>query len=172
VLPITSSFVLNPFPGVLVPTPRLPVELSHVKFELVPKALVPFPNGIKPDVTLVKPVPPLATATVPVTFAALSVGTTSLTQAEEVLISKPLVVVLKITNPVAGLAIASRSVVVIRGGKNPWVVELTSSLAEAAGLLVPIPTCENAFKLHTLISKTSTDFNTLYFFILSDFIYL
>ena len=39
---------------------------------------------------------------------------------------RQLVVVLNITNPVAGLAIASLSVCVILGGRNPCVVEDTS----------------------------------------------
>jgi hypothetical protein len=51
------------------------------------------------------------------------------------LISKPLVVVLKITKPVAADAMASLCVVVILGGKNPLVVELTSSIAEALAVL-------------------------------------
>jgi hypothetical protein len=32
----------------------------------------------------------------------------------------------------------------MRGGKKPLLVELTSSEAEAFGLLVPTPTCEYA----------------------------
>jgi hypothetical protein len=52
-----------------------------------------------------------------------------------------LVVVLKITRPVAGEEIALRCVVVILGGKNPFVVELTSNCADALGELVPTPTC-------------------------------
>ena len=58
------------------------------------------------------------------------------------LYSKLFVVVLNITNPVAGVLIASRSVVVIRGGKNPFVVEVTSNCAEGCMLAVetPIPT--------------------------------
>jgi hypothetical protein len=62
-------------------------------------------------------------------------------QAELFLISKLLVVVLKMIRPVAGLAMASRSAVVIRGGNKPLVVLLMSSCAEATGLFVPIPTC-------------------------------
>ena len=42
--------------------------------------------------------------------------------------------------PVAGVTIASLSVVVIRGAKNPLVVEVRSSRAVAAGLVVPMPT--------------------------------
>jgi hypothetical protein len=61
------------------------------------------------------------------------------TQAELFLISKLLVVVLKITKPVAGLLIRSLSLVVILGGKKPLLVLLTSNCADAAGV-VPIPT--------------------------------
>jgi hypothetical protein len=62
-------------------------------------------------------------------------------QAELFLISKLLVVILKMIKPVAGEDIASRWTVVILGGNNPLVVLLISSCAEAAGLFVPIPTC-------------------------------
>jgi hypothetical protein len=41
--------------------------------------------------------------------------------------------------PVAGLAMAFRCAVFILGGSNPFVVLLTSSCAEAAGVVVPIP---------------------------------
>ena len=44
------------------------------------------------------------------------------------------------TRPVAGLTMASRWVAVIRGGKKPWFAELTSKRADAAGLIVPMPT--------------------------------
>jgi hypothetical protein len=44
---------------------------------------------------------------------------------------KQLVVVLKITKPMAGEAIPLRWTVVIRGGKKPWVVEVKSVKAEA-----------------------------------------
>jgi hypothetical protein len=50
------------------------------------------------------------------------------------------VVVLKITRPVAGVPMAFRSVVVILGGKNPFVVEVISNAAEVLGFVVPIPT--------------------------------
>ena len=36
----------------------------------------------------------------------------------------------------------ARCVAVIRGGRKPWVSDCTSSLAEAFGVVVPIPTCE------------------------------
>ena len=45
-----------------------------------------------------------------------------------------LVVVLKMVRPAAGLAMASRWTVVIRGGSRPLVVLLTSRTAEAAGV--------------------------------------
>jgi hypothetical protein len=62
------------------------------------------------------------------------------THAELFLISKLLVVVLKITRPATGLAMAFLSVVVILGGKKPLVVLLTSNCADAAGVVVPMPT--------------------------------
>jgi hypothetical protein len=62
------------------------------------------------------------------------------TQAELSLISKLLVVVLKIIKPVAGLAMAFLSVVVIRGGNKPFEVLFRSNTADAAGVAVPIPT--------------------------------
>ena len=43
-------------------------------------------------------------------------------------------------SPVAGLTIASLWVVVIRGAKNPLVVEVRSRTAVDAGVLIPIPT--------------------------------
>jgi len=49
--------------------------------------------------------------------------------------SKPLVVVLKITRPVAGVPMAFRSVVVILGGKNPFVVDFKSNIAVALAAL-------------------------------------
>ena len=42
--------------------------------------------------------------------------------------------------PVAGVVIASLSVVVILGAKKPFVVEVRSSRAVAAGPVVPMPT--------------------------------
>jgi hypothetical protein len=49
--------------------------------------------------------------------------------------------VLKMVNPDAGLAIASRCAVVIRGKNTPWLVLTKSSAALALGVVVPIPTC-------------------------------
>jgi hypothetical protein len=54
-------------------------------------------------------------------------------------IFRQLDVVLKITKPADGEAIASRCVVVIRGNKSPLVVDETSKMAEALGVSVPIP---------------------------------
>jgi hypothetical protein len=42
-------------------------------------------------------------------------------------------------NPATGLAMFKAEI--IRGGKKPWFVEDTSSLAEEAGDVVPTPTC-------------------------------
>ena len=59
----------------------------------------------------------------------------------------PAVAVLYTISPVAGLAMALEVVAVelkaTRGGRKPWLVASTCSLAEALGLDVPIPTCEN-----------------------------
>ena len=77
------------------------------------------------------------------------------------LTSKPFVVVLNSTNPVAGDAIRSRSVVVIRGGKSPLVVELTSNMAEAFAALpsVLIPTdCAVVANVVKIASKISIFF--------------
>ena len=52
---------------------------------------------------------------------------------------KQFVVVLNMTKPKAGFTIALRCVVVMRGGRNPWVVEFISVIAVAFGVLVPIP---------------------------------
>jgi hypothetical protein len=53
------------------------------------------------------------------------------------------VVVLKIVKPLAGDAMASRSAVVILGGKKPFVVLDTSNIAEGCGSapvsLIPMP---------------------------------
>ena len=43
--------------------------------------------------------------------------------------------------PMAGEVIAVRCAVVIRGGRNPFVVEATSKRADAAGVEAPMPTC-------------------------------
>ena len=50
-------------------------------------------------------------------------------------------VVLKIVKPLAGLAITSRSVVVMRGNNIPWLLLDNSKAEFALGLFVPIPTC-------------------------------
>jgi hypothetical protein len=55
----------------------------------------------------------------------------------------------QIINPAAGLAIPLRWLAVIRGGRNPFELELTSSCADRFGLLVPIPTCA----LQKVVSK-------------------
>jgi hypothetical protein len=41
----------------------------------------------------------------------------------------------------------------MRGGRKPWVSDCTSSLAEAFGVVVPIPTCESPNSGHR--SETS-----------------
>lgn len=53
---------------------------------------------------------------------------------------------------------------VMRGGKKPLFVELTSNFAEASGVVVPIPVC--AFnKLNIKVAKNSIiSFFILYFF--------
>jgi hypothetical protein len=58
------------------------------------------------------------------------------------LYSKLFVVVLNNTNPVAGLFIESRWLVVIRGGKKPLFVDKTSNCAEEFTFAVdtPMPT--------------------------------
>jgi hypothetical protein len=40
----------------------------------------------------------------------------------------------------AGVAIASRCTAVILGTRTPWVVDRSSRMAEASGVLVPMPT--------------------------------
>ncbi|MBL0357718.1 MAG: hypothetical protein IPP72_12915 [Chitinophagaceae bacterium] len=56
--------------------------------------------------------------------------------------------------PTAGELIRSRWAVVIRGGNNPLLVELTSSTADALGVLVPTPTCAFAA---TVINSAAAD---------------
>ena len=58
-----------------------------------------------------------------------------------ILVCKQFSVVLKMVKPLAGLLIASRCAVVMRGNSIPWVVLTTSKAALALGLLVPMPTC-------------------------------
>ena len=54
----------------------------------------------------------------------------------------PAEAVLKISNPVAGLVTGLaefNTVKAMRGGRNPLLVEETSSFAEASGVVVPMP---------------------------------
>jgi hypothetical protein len=44
-------------------------------------------------------------------------------------------------NPAGGVVMLCLCAYVILGGKNPFVVELTSNCADALGVLVPTPTC-------------------------------
>jgi hypothetical protein len=68
-----------------------------------------------------------------------SVGQSSLQLVPLYIFIQPLVVLI-IIKPATGVAMALRSAVVILGGKNPCVVDLTSSFADASGVLVPMPT--------------------------------
>jgi hypothetical protein len=52
-------------------------------------------------------------------------------------------------SPDAGEAIAFFCAYVILGGKKPLVVLVTSSSAEAAGVVVPIPTWEKILLVNT-----------------------
>jgi hypothetical protein len=87
------------------------------------------------------------------------------TQPVAVLYSRVLVVVLKITKPSAAVGVkTSRWVVVILGGKNPLVVELTSKIAEELAILpsVLIPTDCAVAKMEVKIdSKTSSFFKVV-----------
>jgi hypothetical protein len=76
------------------------------------------------------------------------------------LYSKLFVVVLNITRPAAGLLIASRSVVVIRGGKNPLVVEVTSNCDDGFMLAVdtPIPTWAEEFIAMRIVTRYNNFF--------------
>jgi hypothetical protein len=58
-------------------------------------------------------------------------------------------------NPTAGLVMALRAVVVIRGGKKPFSLLFTSKMAEALGVEVPILTCakENILDKRTIIAN-------------------
>jgi hypothetical protein len=73
------------------------------------------------------------------------------------LYSRLLVVVLKITKPTAAVGVkTSRWVVVIRGGKNPFVVDFTSNIAEVSAVLpsVLIPTdCAETTMVVKIASK-------------------
>jgi hypothetical protein len=68
-------------------------------------------------------------------------------------------------NPSAGFAIAFISSEVIRGGKKPLVVLVTSSAEEGAGVVVPIPTWARPTKLVAIKAKLSINFFT--FFVLN-----
>jgi hypothetical protein len=53
----------------------------------------------------------------------------------------------------------------MRGGKNPLVVELTSSCADAAGVVVPIPTrCAPAMLINNKAIIKKTVLFILFFF--------
>jgi hypothetical protein len=78
-------------------------------------------------------------------------------------------VVLKIVKPLAGLAITSRSVVVIRGKSIPWLLLTTSNAALALGLLVPIPICA---LLETVVSRKAKIISNGYFFISLNLLYV
>jgi hypothetical protein len=65
-------------------------------------------------------------------------------------------------SPAAGVAIVFLCACVIRGGKNPLLVDVTSNTAEAFGLVVPIPTCA---LLVTAVSKKIKIIWKVYFFI-------
>jgi hypothetical protein len=71
---------------------------------------------------------------------AVEAGVERATHTELFLISRLLVVVLKIIKPAAGFAMASLCTNVILGGRNPCVVDDTSSTAEVLGESTPIPT--------------------------------
>lgn len=57
----------------------------------------------------------------------------------------------------AGVAIASRCIVVIRGGSNPPIVEVIYKAEEASGVPVLIPTCAkvliDSYKVASSISR-------------------
>jgi hypothetical protein len=89
-------------------------------------------------------------------------------QAELFLTSKLLVVVLKIIKPAAGLTMASRCVVVIRGGNSPFVVLLTSNCADAAGVVVPIPTF---WAILVIVKNNKTEIDNTLYMIVCLFVY-
>jgi hypothetical protein len=93
------------------------------------------------------------------------------TQPGEVLYSRLLEVVLKITKPSAAVGVkTSRWVVVILGGKNPFVVELTSSIAEGSAVLPSalIPTdCAIEANVVKIANKTSSFFKVVGFYNIS-----
>ena len=61
----------------------------------------------------------------------------ALYQIEPIHHSKQLVSVLKMVNPIAGFTMASLCAVVILGGRNPFEVELISTIAVNSGVAVP-----------------------------------
>jgi hypothetical protein len=68
-------------------------------------------------------------------------------------------VVLKMIKPFAGEAIALRWAVSILGGKKPLLVLLTSNWADAAGVVVPIPTfCPLAVPINTKSNENEINF--------------
>src|SRR3989344_6110522 len=58
---IISPTTSNPTPGLAVPMPNLLFVLSQNRLELSCVSIVPFENGIEPDVNAVLPVPPYVT---------------------------------------------------------------------------------------------------------------
>jgi hypothetical protein len=46
----------------------------------------------------------------------------------------------------------------MRGGKNPLVVEVTSSAADACGVVVPIPTWAKVVKLVAITATNNVNF--------------
>ena len=64
IVPTTSRVVV---PGLFTPTFNLLFTVSQSRLALLLNALVPAPNGIYPAVSVVIPVPPFATGSVPVT---------------------------------------------------------------------------------------------------------
>jgi hypothetical protein len=92
---------------------------------------------------------------------------TSETHDEPVKYWRPFVLVLNITKPAAGVGIRSLCALVIRGGKSPLVVLLTSNCAEATGVEVPIPTfCDLA-----ILRQNKNEKIIIPFFIIVSFAY-
>jgi hypothetical protein len=60
--------------------------------------------------------------------------------------------------PAAGVLITFLCASVIRGGKSPLVVEVTSNAADACGVVVPIPTCANVVKLVAITATNNVNF--------------
>ena len=78
-------------------------------------------------------------------------------------------VVLKMLKPFAGLLIASRCAVVMRGNNIPWLLLTTSRDALALGLLVPIPTCA---LLVIVVSRKAKIIRNRHFFISFNLLYV